>query len=61
MIAPGVWQDMGPSSAHGPSTRKQAEAGLPVGRMIPGPNVQLSNVTRTWKGVKARLREEKGE
>lgn len=46
MVAPGVWQDMGPASAHGPSTRARVEVGRPVGQMIPeastGPTVQWS-------------------
>lgn len=35
MIAPGVWEDMGPASAHGPSTRVRVETGRLVGQMIP--------------------------
>lgn len=35
MIAPGVWEEMGPSSATGASTRSRIETGRLVGQMVP--------------------------
>ena len=59
MVAPGVWEDLGPGQATGPSTRTRVESGRPVGQMIASPTEGLSTVTRTWDGEKARLRKEK--
>jgi hypothetical protein len=54
MIAPGVWKDEGHGSAVATNGHSRIEGGRPVGQMQPEMTQQLSNVSRTWTGVKAK-------
>lgn len=51
MVAPGVWQDMGPGAAITASSRQRIETGRVVGQMVPGP---ASGADPSWTARKAK-------
>ena len=57
MVAPGVWQDMGPGAAVSASSRQRIESGRLIGQMVPeasaGPNPSWAHRAATDPSVKA--------
>lgn len=63
MVAPGVWQDMGPGAAVTSSSRARMESGRLIGQMVPeksaGPNPLLQQRAATSPSIKAHAERRK--